>query len=116
MAEVWQRQSPRSGPNEQPVESSHLGVSGQRPPYDTVTAIDLATKQIVWQMPMGTVKDTGPFGYAKSRQLPIGLPTLGGPIITSSGLIFMAAAQDKFIRALDVGEVVPPDETVWRLG
>ena len=30
------------------------------------------------------------------------MPTRGGPITTSSGLIFMAASQDYYFRALDV--------------
>jgi len=81
---------------------SALGVPCQEPPYGTINAIDLATRQIVWSMPLGTTEETGPLGIATRLPMPIGMPTRGGPITTSSGLIFMAAAQDYYFRALDV--------------
>lgn len=33
--------------------------------------------------------------------IPLGMPTLGGPTSTASGLIFFAGAQDNYLRALD---------------
>src|SRR5690606_13738966 len=39
---------------------SPLGIPCQHPPYGTMTAVDLKTRQIAWQVPVGTVKDTGP--------------------------------------------------------
>lgn len=81
---------------------SSLGIPCQEPPYGTVNAIDLSTRKIVWSMPFGTTEETGPLGMATRLPMPIGMPTRGGPITTSSGLIFMAAAQDYYFRALDV--------------
>lgn len=81
---------------------SVLGVPCQEPPYGTINAVDLNTRQILWSMPLGTTEETGPLGIATRLPLPIGMPTRGGPITTSSGLIFMAAAQDYYFRALDV--------------
>lgn len=81
---------------------SPLGVPCQEPPFGTITAIDLATRKIVWSRPIGTVQDTGPLGIALGVKAPIGLPTLGGPITTASGLIFMAGTQDYYLRALDI--------------
>ncbi|MDO6414036.1 membrane-bound PQQ-dependent dehydrogenase, glucose/quinate/shikimate family [Sphingomonas sp. BIUV-7] len=81
---------------------SPLGVPCQAPPFGTITAIDLATRKIVWSHPLGTVRDTGPLGIPVGLNIPIGMPTLGGPITTASGLIFMAGTQDYYIRALDV--------------
>ncbi|WP_274603591.1 membrane-bound PQQ-dependent dehydrogenase, glucose/quinate/shikimate family [Rhizobium sp. CFBP 8762] len=81
---------------------SPIDIPCQLPPYGTITAIDLATKQIVWSMPLGTVEDTGPLGIPLKLPIPIGLPTLGGPVTTASGIIFMAGTQDYYIRALDV--------------
>ena len=81
---------------------SPLGIPCQEPPYGTLTAIDLATRKIVWSVPMGTVEDTGPMGIAMHLPIPVGLPTLGGPVTTASGLVFMAGTQDYYIRAMDI--------------
>ncbi|WP_219212539.1 membrane-bound PQQ-dependent dehydrogenase, glucose/quinate/shikimate family [Variovorax boronicumulans] len=80
---------------------SALGVPCHMPPYGAMTAIDLNTRQIVWQVPMGTVKDTGPLGLRTGLSMPIGMPTLGGPTTTQGGLVFFAGTQDYFLRALD---------------
>ncbi|MDF3835521.1 membrane-bound PQQ-dependent dehydrogenase, glucose/quinate/shikimate family [Cupriavidus basilensis] len=81
---------------------SPLGVPCQEPPYGTINAIDLATRKIVWSMPLGTTEETGPLGIATRLPMPIGMPTRGGPVTTSSGLVFMAGSQDYYFRALDV--------------
>lgn len=79
---------------------SPLGIPCQKPPYGTVSAIDLRNGKLVWQVPMGTVRDTGPMGLKMGLPIPIGLPTLGGPIATQGGLVFFAGVQDYYLRAL----------------
>ncbi|UWF47889.1 membrane-bound PQQ-dependent dehydrogenase, glucose/quinate/shikimate family [Pseudomonas sp. N3-W] len=81
---------------------SPLGIPCQEPPYGTISAIDLATRKVAWSMPLGTTEQTGPFGIATHLPIPIGMPTRGGPVTTSSGLVFMAGTQDFYIRALDL--------------
>jgi quinate dehydrogenase (quinone) len=81
---------------------SPLGIPCQEPPYGTISAIDLTTRKVAWSMPLGTTEQTGPLGIATHLPMPIGMPTRGGPVTTSSGLIFMAGTQDFYIRALDV--------------
>ncbi|WP_238213751.1 membrane-bound PQQ-dependent dehydrogenase, glucose/quinate/shikimate family [Caballeronia novacaledonica] len=81
---------------------SPLGIPCQQPPYGTISAIDLSTHKVIWSMPLGTTEETGPLGIATHLPIPIGMPTRGGPITTSSGLIFVAGSQDLSIRALDV--------------
>ena len=81
---------------------SPLGIPCQEPPYGTISAIDLATRKVAWSIPLGTTEQTGPLGIATHLPMPIGMPTRGGPITTSSGLVFIAAAQDFYIRAFDV--------------
>ena len=81
---------------------SPIGVPCQEPPYGTLTAIDLASRQILWSKPLGTVQDAGPLGIPLGLPVPIGMPTLGGPVTTASGLVFMAGTQDYYIRALDI--------------
>lgn len=81
---------------------SPLGIPCQEPPYGTISAIDLNTRKVAWSMPLGTTQDTGPLGIATHLPMPIGMPTRGGPVTTSTGLVFIAASQDFYIRALDV--------------
>lgn len=83
---------------------SPLDVPCQAPPYGTMTAIDLKTRKIAWQVPIGTLTDAGPLGIALGLPIPIGMPTIGGPMSTSSGLVFFAGTQDFYLRALALGD------------
>lgn len=80
---------------------SPLGVPCQNPPYGTLTAIDLKTRKIAWQVPLGTVRDTGPAGIRMGMNIPVGMPSVGGPVSTSSGLVFFAGTLDFYLRAFD---------------
>ncbi|TCM20770.1 quinate dehydrogenase (quinone) [Novosphingobium sp. PhB165] len=80
---------------------SALGVPCQKPPFGTLTAIDMKTRQIKWQVPVGTVRDTGPMGIRMALPIPVGLPTLGGTLATQGGLVFIAGTQDYYLRAFD---------------
>jgi len=80
---------------------SQLGIPCQQPPYGTMSAIDLKTRKLAWQVPVGTVQDTGPFGIKMHLPIPIGMPTLGGSLATQSGLVFFAGTQDYYLRAFD---------------
>ncbi|WP_194273841.1 MULTISPECIES: glucose/quinate/shikimate family membrane-bound PQQ-dependent dehydrogenase [Rhizobium] len=80
---------------------SALGIPCQKPPFGSLTAIDMKTRQIKWQVPVGTVQDTGPFGIKMGLPIPIGMPTLGGTLATQGGLIFIAGTQDYYLRAFD---------------
>ncbi|KPH58194.1 glucose/quinate/shikimate family membrane-bound PQQ-dependent dehydrogenase [Novosphingobium sp. ST904] len=80
---------------------SALGVPCQAPPFGTLTAIDMKTRKIKWQVPVGTVRDTGPMGIKMGLPIPIGLPTLGGTLATQGGLVFIAGTQDYYLRAFN---------------
>ena len=80
---------------------SKLGIPCQKPPFGTMSAINLATRQLVWQVPVGTVQDTGPLGIRMHLPIPVGMPTLGGSLATQSGLLFFAGTQDFYLRAYD---------------
>ncbi|KAF1021534.1 MAG: Quinate/shikimate dehydrogenase (quinone) [Paracidovorax wautersii] len=80
---------------------SPLGIPCQAPPFGTLTAIDMKTQQIAWQVPVGTVQDTGPMGIKMGLPMPIGMPTLGGTLATQGGLVFIAGTQDYYLRAFD---------------
>lgn len=81
---------------------SPLGVPCNEPPWGTLTAIDLGSRKLLWQRPIGTAQDTGPFGIKLRLALPLGMPTLGGSLVTETGLIFFAGTQDYYLRALEV--------------
>jgi quinoprotein glucose dehydrogenase len=78
---------------------SPLGVPGTRPPWGTISAVDLDSGEIRWQHPFGTQ----PTGFL-SLNAPAswGAPNLGGPLVTASGLIFIGATPDGMFRALDM--------------
>ncbi|RUW92105.1 membrane-bound PQQ-dependent dehydrogenase, glucose/quinate/shikimate family [Mesorhizobium sp. M7A.F.Ca.US.010.02.1.1] len=89
---------------------SPLGVPCHQPPYGTISAIDLKSRQLVWQVPAGTLQDTGPFGMKTGLQIPVGMPSLGGPVTTAGGLVFYAGTQDYYLRAIDVAT----GEELWK--
>ncbi|MGO3534380.1 membrane-bound PQQ-dependent dehydrogenase, glucose/quinate/shikimate family, partial [Pseudomonas helleri] len=80
---------------------SVAGIPCQAPPFGTLTAIDMKTRKIAWQVPVGTVEDTGPMGIKMKLPLPIGMPTLGGTLSTQGGLVFIAGTQDYYLRAFN---------------
>jgi quinoprotein glucose dehydrogenase len=78
-----------------------LRVPCNAPPWGTLTAIDLVTRQIVWQHPIGTTQDTGPFGTHFNLPLPTGIFNIGGNMVTHGGLVFIGATADDYLRAID---------------
>ncbi len=85
---------------------SPLGLPCNKPPWGTILAVDLATGEVKWEEPLGTIRDLAPV------PLPFrwGVPNLGGPIITAGGLVFIGAAADDFLRAFDV----ETGEELWK--
>ena len=66
------------------------------PPWGTLTAVDMATGTIRWQVPLGSLAPGIPI-------VPQGALSLGGPIVTAGGLVFIAGTMiDRSIRAFDV--------------
>ena len=77
-----------------------LGPSGMpctSPPFGSLVAIDLATGEKRWDVPLGTVEALMPGARPEW-----GSVTLGGPIVTESGLVFQAGTLDRSIRAFDI--------------
>lgn len=81
---------------------TRLGVPCQRPPYARLTAIDMTTRRIVWQRPVGTAEAIGPLGMSSHLPLTIGAPpVIGGGISTAGDLTFIGAFGDRRLRAID---------------
>jgi len=80
---------------------SAFGIPCNQPPFGTITAVDLDTRKVLWQVPAGTAEKLGPFGLRSHLAMPIGMPTYAGTIVTGGGLVFFAGSQDYYIRAYD---------------
>jgi len=80
---------------------SPLGVPCTQPPYGEIAAIDLATRRTVWRKPLGTGRDAGPFDIPSNLPITMGVPNIGGSLVTRSGLTFIGATQEKAFRAFD---------------
>lgn len=80
---------------------SPLGIPCQEPPFGTMTAIDLKTQKIAWSVPAGTVKDASVLGFKLGLGIPVGLPTIGGSMVTQGGVLFFASTLDYYLRAYD---------------
>lgn len=76
---------------------SPLEVPCTPPPWGTIAGIDLQAGEVVWQVPLGTTRDLAPFPLWFID----GVPNMGGPITTASGLSFIAATSDHYLRAFD---------------
>ena len=79
------------------------GHNAIKPPWGTLNAIDLNTGEYLWRVPLGEIPEL------TKKGIPItGTQTYGGPVVTASGLIFIASTTDERIRAFDkkTGKVV----------
>jgi len=84
---------------------SPLGIPCQQPPYGRLNAVDLKTRKLLWSEPLGTAKHSGPLEIPFLRvpfAIPMGNVTMGGNMVTKSGLIFIGASLDQQFRAIDV--------------
>ena len=85
------------------------GMLCKQPPYGGIRAIDIRTGRTLWDRPLGQARKNGPFGIPSMLPIDIGTPNNGGSVVTAGGLIFIAAATDDLIRAIDI----ETGETVW---
>lgn len=77
---------------------SPLGIPCQRPPWGYVAGADLKTGKIAYKHRNGTVMDMTPLPLP----LKVGVPGIGGPMITAGGVVFLGAAVDDYLRAYDL--------------
>lgn len=91
------------GPDESPRLYWHivdrLSVNGWpcwAPPWSTLTAIDVNTGDIAWQIPFGKAK-----GAPEGANTGAPNSQKGGPTSTASGLFFIGGASDRMFRAFE---------------
>ena len=75
-----------------------LQVPCQAPPWGYVSGVDLRTGDIAYKHKNGTTYDMTPLPLP----FKVGVPGIGGPMITKGGVAFLGAAVDNYLRAYDL--------------
>lgn len=75
-----------------------LGIPCQAPPWGYVAGADLRTGKIAYKHKNGTVYDMTPLPLP----FKVGVPGIGGPMITKGGIVFLGAAVDNYLRAYNL--------------
>ena len=78
-----------------------LGLPCTGPPYGLMHGVDLARGEILWTRTIGEIPFLG---------TELGMPNIGGPLVTKSGLAFLAATVDTYFRAFDT----KTGELLWK--
>ncbi|WP_456315929.1 outer membrane protein assembly factor BamB family protein [Plastoroseomonas hellenica] len=86
--------------------TSVLGLPCQEPPWGYVAGADLTTGAIAWRHPNGTTRDASPVPLPFA----MGVPNLGGPVMTAGGVAFLSGTIDDYVRAYDVTH----GREIWR--
>jgi quinoprotein glucose dehydrogenase len=68
----------------------------QKPPWGTLSAINVTNGEIVWKVPLGVTEALEKRGIHNT-----GAPNIGGSIATAGGIVFIAATNDERLRAFD---------------
>ena len=90
----------------QSVFVSSWGIPCTRPPWSELIAIDLASGEVAWRVPFGSTRGLAPWPF----WFEWGVPAMGGPLVTASGLVFIGAAMDGYLRAY----AVETGDELWR--
>jgi quinoprotein glucose dehydrogenase len=77
---------------------SELGLPCQAPPWGYVAGMDLTTGKVAWMHKNGTIRDSSPVPLP----FKLGVPSLGGPMVTAGGVGFLSATLDNYVRAYDL--------------
>ncbi|MCG7349978.1 membrane-bound PQQ-dependent dehydrogenase, glucose/quinate/shikimate family [Sphingomonas sp. MJ1 (PH-R8)] len=93
-----------------PFSKNGTGMLCKEPPYGGIRAINMADGKIIWDRAFGTARTNGPFGIPSMLPFTIGTPNNGGAVVTAGGLVFIAAATDNLIRAIDLRT----GKTIWQ--
>jgi quinoprotein glucose dehydrogenase len=74
---------------------SKEGYPAIKPPWGTLTAINLTSGEFAWKIPLGS------YPAFAQKGIITGTENYGGPVVTAGGLIFIAATRDSKIRAFN---------------
>ncbi|HTS25297.1 MAG TPA: PQQ-binding-like beta-propeller repeat protein [Bryobacteraceae bacterium] len=68
----------------------------QQPPWGELSAVNTATGEVAWKVPLGNFDELEPQGLKNT-----GTPNVGGTLATGGGLVFVGATSDARFRAFD---------------
>ena len=85
---------------------SPLGAPCNKPPWGSLSAVDLRSGEMLWQVPLGTTRDLAPWPL----WLKLGTPNFGGVLATAGGVVFSTGTTDHFHRAFDA----QTGEEIWK--
>ncbi len=71
------------------------GYPGIKPPWGTLSAINLSSGELVWKNPLGDYPEL------KAKGIHAGTENWGGSVVTAGGLVFIAATKDEKFRAFN---------------
>jgi quinoprotein glucose dehydrogenase len=85
---------------------SPLGAPCTKPRWAALTAVDLTSGAVRWEVPLGSIDKRAhlPFNWE------LATPGAGGPLSTAGGLVFIGYALDSRLRAFDL----KTGKTVWK--
>jgi quinoprotein glucose dehydrogenase len=101
-AEMDKEISPQTGAPygmKREVLLSPIGLPCNAPPWGQLHAIDMRSGKVLWDVPLGSTRDLAPGSQLLLGEA--GVPNFGGPLATASGLVFIGAAVDNYLRAFD---------------
>jgi quinoprotein glucose dehydrogenase len=86
---------------------SPWGAPCTKPPWGTLTAVDLGSGAVRWEVPLGSIDKLAhlPFEWE------LGTPGAGGPLVTAGGLVFIGYTLDDKFRAFDLNT----GKTLWKV-
>ena len=77
---------------------SPQGLPCNPPPWGALSAVDLTTGDVRWEVPLGVIPELS--GVPTAREW--GSVNFGGALVTGGGVVFIAAGRDPTLRAFDI--------------
>src|SRR5690606_35312803 len=76
------------------------------PPWGALTAVDIVNKKVLWEIPLGSIKNLSPIPL----DWELGTPGAGGPLATAGGITFIGYTSDNRFKSLDTAT----GELLWQ--
>lgn len=76
------------------------------PPWGELVAIRADFGEIAWRVPLGDLRESS----SGAAGVPTGSPNLGGPVTTDTGIVFIGATLDGYLRAFDTAT----GQEIWK--